>query len=352
MRYYCNICKADITKAECIYSINKFDRPLCRKHQDIERKINSTPVKEEQPIYQEPELVYQETELVYQAPEEEILEEDLDEEIIDEDVPKSRWKSIVKTVAVKSGKGIVKGIKKLADYSKKKLQIRKWKDSILRRMTMNQLKSLCFQNGVSTKKSDLKENRSGEMYWKERNCTKLELISRLKYNAKLEDIIVFAKRNHINIRDILSDINRKKTEWKVKEITEQLSKIGSDPLLELEKAIREFIPHRHYDKEFYFQDTLASYLKAKFEDTEIEVKRGSTRPDIVVEDVAIEVKGPTRDKDLQTIADKCLRYRQHFPNGMICVLFSVYVSKQRYDDWLEGMKRNYPDVKVIRIYNR
>ena len=161
MQYYCNICKTDITKAEFLFSINKFDRPLCRKHQDIERNINSNTVKEEQSVYQEPE--------------EEIIEEELDEEIIDEEVPKSRWKSLVKTVAVKSGKGIVKGIKKLADYSKKKLQIRKWKDSILRRMTMSQLKSLCFQNRVSTKKSDLKENRSGEMYWKERNLSLIHI---------------------------------------------------------------------------------------------------------------------------------------------------------------------------------
>jgi len=349
MDYKCDVCNEDITKAEFLYSIKNFDRPLCRKHQEIERKLNSTTVKEEQPIQQEPEPIYQEQEPVYEEPIETVEEGDLEEEIIDEDTPKSRWKSIVKAVAVKSGKGIVKGVKKIADYSKKKLQIRRWKDAILRRMTMSQLKNLCFQKRVSTKKSDLKENKSGEFYWKERNCTKLELIGRLKNNVKLDDIIDFAKRNHINIRDILSDINRKKAEWKVKEITEQLKNIGGDPLLELEKAIRQFTPQRHYDKEFYFQDTLASYLRAKYEDTEIEVSRGSTRPDIVVEGVAIEVKGPTRDKDLQTIADKCLRYRQHFPSGMICVLFSVYVSKQRYDDWLEGMKKNYPDVKIIRI---
>ena len=75
----------------------------------------------------------------------------------------------------------------------------------------------------------------------------------------------------------------------------------------------------------------------------------STRPDIITRGVAIEIKGPTSMRDLQTIADKCLRYPQYFPNGMICVLFNVSITDQLYFDWLNGMKRDFPDVKVIRI---
>lgn len=35
---YCNICKEPITAKECSYSINHYNRPLCRKHQDIAKK--------------------------------------------------------------------------------------------------------------------------------------------------------------------------------------------------------------------------------------------------------------------------------------------------------------------------
>jgi len=214
---------------------------------------------------------------------------------------------------------------------------------------MSQLKRLCFEKRVSTKKSELKQKRSGDFYWKEFNCTKVDLVSRLKNKVNLDDIISFAKRNHINIRDILRDIDLKKAEWKVKEITEIMKEGETNLLLEVEKIIREFRPLRRYEKEIFYQDSLASWLKSKFTDTDIEIPRGSTRPDIVVEGIAIEVKGPTFEKDLQTISDKCMRYCQYFPNGLICVLFNVYVSQQRYDDWEKGMKQTFPDVKIIRI---
>ena len=67
----------------------------------------------------------------------------------------------------------------------------------------------------------MKQSRSGDFYWKEYNCTKSELITRLRRKVKLDGIIDFAKRSHINIRDILRDIDRKKAEWKVKELTEK-----------------------------------------------------------------------------------------------------------------------------------
>ena len=261
------------------------------------------------------------------------------EEIIDSDeisidgAPKSGWKSLGRKVAVKMGKDIIKGVKKIADSSKKLGQIRKWKGAILRRMTMSQLKQLCFEKKVITKKIVLKEDeRSGELYWKELDCSKGDLVSRLRNKTPLDAIISFAKRNHINIRDILVNIDRKKAEWEVKELNEKISKNGNDFLLELEKAIRGFVPMPRYDIEIYYQDSLAIFLKSKFPDTKIEDPRGSTRTYIVVKEIAIEAKGPTSYRDLQSIADKCLRYKRYFPNGMICVLFSVNVNEHRYED--------------------
>ena len=331
MRYYCNICKKDITKAEFLYSIDKFDRPLCREHQQLERKLQEPTI--EQPIEPKPNLQY----------------EQLNEEEVTEEPQPSKLGTLLKRAVVATGKGIVKGAKKIADSTRKTIQVKHWKDDILRRMSMSQLKRLCFEKRVSTKKSELKENRSGGFYLKEYDCKKVDLVSRLRSKVPLDDIISFAKRNHINIRDILRDIDLKKAEWKVKEITEIMKEGGVNLILEVEKIIREFRPLRKYDKEIFYQDSLASWLKSKFPDTDIEISRGSTRPDIVVEGIAIEVKGPTFEKDLQTISDKCMRYCQYFPEGLICVLFNVYVNHQRYYDWENGMKKTFPDVKIIRI---
>jgi len=171
----------------------------------------------------------------------------------------------------------------------------------------------------------------------------------LKSKVPLDIIISFAERNYVNIKDILVDIHRTEAAWELKALAERSNKNGGSILLELEKIIREFVPLRRYDQELYYQDTLAQFLRSKFHDTEIEVSRGSTRPDIVVKGIAIEVKGPTSNRDLDTIANKCLRYRRYFPSGLICVLFSVNVTPQYYEDWLKAMQETHPDVRVIKI---
>ena len=335
MRYYCNICKKDITKAEFLYSIDKFDRPLCREHQKLEREK------------QEP-TINQTTNHTYRSPQTESKEEKADgpEEIIEES--QSKWKTLVKKAVVVTGKGIAKGVKKIADSTKKTMQIRRWKEDVLRRMYMNQLKRLCFEKRVSTKKSELKESRSGGFYWKEYNCTKGDLVDRLKNKVSLDDIISFAKRNHINIRDILRDIDKKKAEWRVKELSDIIEETGESIIPNLEKIILEFQPSRRYDNELPYQIELAGFLKSYYQDTKIEERRGNTRPDIVVEGVAIEVKGPTRDHDLVTLTDKCGRYRQYFPPNLIIVLFDIRVNQYRLNETVKSIKNIFPEVVIIK----
>lgn len=60
------------------------------------------------------------------------------------------------------------------------------------------------------------------------------------------------------------------------------------------------------------------------------------------------MKGPTRDKELVTIADKCLRYSKYFRQGIIIVLFNVSVNQYRYKDWLEKLTDIFPQVIVIK----
>jgi hypothetical protein len=332
MRYYCNICKKDITPGEFSYSKDKFGRPLCREHQELERRKQGSPIQIEKPAVERMVL----------EPAEPITEGLIDsEEKNNENAPKSRWRSL--------GKGILKGLKGIVRSSKKRSQIRKWKTSILRRMTMHQLEQLCFEKGISTTKKVLVEDdQSDEIFREEVKCSQGGLVARLKDKLPLDAIVSFAERSHINIRDILVEKARTEAQWEERDLIEKIDKKGSNKLLEIEKAIIEFPPMRRYNEELYYQDTLASFLRARFPDTRIEVTRGSTRPDIVVKGVAIEIKGPTNDGDLQTIADKCLRYKQYFPKGMICVLFNVNVTQHRYEDWVQGMKKTHPDVKIIK----
>jgi hypothetical protein len=130
-----------------------------------------------------------------------------------------------------------------------------------------------------------------------------------------------------------------------------MEKEGKIFINELQKAIYDFNPPRkYYREEILYQDTLAAHLIKEFPEgnVKVELARGPVRPDIVVNEVAIEIKGPTRDRDLETISHKCILYDQYFHGGLICVLFNVYVNQRRYDAWLKGMNDNYPNVIIIR----
>ena len=114
------------------------------------------------------------------------------------------------------------------------------------------------------------------------------------------------------------------------------------------QAIKEFKPFRQYKNEFPYQLDLARYLKEKFPNVVIEQQKGSSRPDIVVgDDIAIEVKGPTDNNALNTLTTKCLKYSGHYQH-LIIVLFEPTFSEGNYNEIIEGMKRSFPEVKVVR----
>jgi len=119
-----------------------------------------------------------------------------------------------------------------------------------------------------------------------------------------------------------------------------------EDLQRLKTLIEGFHPARKFGREIRYQDELYGYLLGKLgEGVTIEKQRGRSRPDIVVGNIAIEVKGPTTNTGLQTIADKIARYRLYF-SGIVCVLFDVQ-DETRYQEWLKGIRD--PTVAVIRI---
>lgn len=104
--------------------------------------------------------------------------------------------------------------------------------------------------------------------------------------------------------------------------------------------IKDFQPTRKYKDEFPYQIELQGWLKKDYPQSKIETQTGSSRPDIIIDQVAIEIKGPTTTKDLKTIADKLLRYRIYY-NHIIVVLFDVQMKDRYYNEWINGINNTY-----------
>ena len=116
----------------------------------------------------------------------------------------------------------------------------------------------------------------------------------------------------------------------------------------LVKEIKEFEPPREkLGLEYNYQLALHGWLKRSFPSAKIERQKGSARPDIIIQNIAIELKGPTTSGGLDTIASKAMRYRQHY-DAFIVVLFETKVSHKYYEDWLKGMKEQYPKAVIIK----
>lgn len=111
--------------------------------------------------------------------------------------------------------------------------------------------------------------------------------------------------------------------------------------------INTFTPSRKYKNEFGYHTELQGWLKSHFPNSKVEFQTGSSRPDIIIDNVAIEVKGPTNNQALNTLTTKCLKYSNHYAN-IIIVLFEPSFSERNYHEILIGIKKSFPHVEVIR----
>lgn len=241
---------------------------------------------------------------------------------------------IVKKVAVTTGKVIKKSATTITDTAQKAIQIRRWKDKILMRLEPNLIKQLARENRIRPEFVDKPTND--------------DYIDAIKNGVSLDDIVAFSKRNHVNIRDVLAEME----ELKIKEDNREIRNEGSaikDFYDEIIEAIKLFKPFQSYDKELPYQIELATYLRSRFQNKQVDIEqyRLSSRPDITIDGIAIEVKGPTGDRELETIANKCLLYGPSHPKGLIIVLFNISAGQFRYEEWLKKMNKQYPGVKII-----
>lgn len=109
---------------------------------------------------------------------------------------------------------------------------------------------------------------------------------------------------------------------------------------EVKDMIESFKPFKSYRFESDYHIGLAHHLKTKYPETRIEVQKSSSRPDITIGKIAIEVKGPTTSQGLDSIASKIMRYRNNFEDGLIIVLFNIQVSEGYYVEWETGIKKH------------
>lgn len=104
------------------------------------------------------------------------------------------------------------------------------------------------------------------------------------------------------------------------------SKIENFPnlVLELKDKIWNFKPLRKYQNESPYQIELAWYLKNNYPNLDIEKSIDYSRPDIIIDNIAIEIKWPTNMQALKTIPDKINSYlpKRDF---LFIVLFNINI---------------------------
>lgn len=221
------------------------------------------------------------------------------------------------------------------------------KKSILERFDIRQLKNCCRYYKIG--EPDPTKFNWGTGNLNKVRVTKEHWIEHVQRNVSLDDIKDYAKKQRIN----LSDIVREESTLAVQR--EQIIDPTAAPMpannpglmQDIIREIEEFQPAKAYKEESLYQVELNGWLKSKFPSADIEIQTGFSRPDIVIDNVAIEIKGPTKAKDLTSVLDKCHRYLQNYDH-LVVVLFDVDVQADRYSDWLDSVNTHFPDVPVIR----
>ncbi len=120
---------------------------------------------------------------------------------------------------------------------------------------------------------------------------------------------------------------------------ERLSHIP-DFIRDLENKISLYKPLRYHSKEEPYQMELAWFLRSHFKTLDIEVSKNDSRPDIVIDNVAIEIKWPTNKWELRTIPDKIIRYLKDW-DYLFIVLFKVEVDRDYYEEWVRDIYNTF-----------
>jgi hypothetical protein len=230
-------------------------------------------------------------------------------------------------------------------------KIMQWKNRILRTFYEGTVKQFCHERGINTmeKRWTTAVSMRGTSYDRQYNYyfTYEELIAALVKYVNLQTIMDFAKKKNIPVRDIELEVDQYYAKKKLVHapVVSQMNDELYHKILEKIDLFKPLLPY--YPNELSYQLDLGRYLLQYFPTAKLEEQRSSARPDIIIDNIAIEIKGPTYEKGLQSIADKCLRYPLYFEKGLIIVLFDVKVTSRFLEDWQKGLQNKFPNI-VIR----
>jgi hypothetical protein len=102
------------------------------------------------------------------------------------------------------------------------------------------------------------------------------------------------------------------------------------------KSIEGFEPSRRYRNEFGYHTELQGWLKAQFPSAKVEIQTGSSRPDIVIDNIALD-----------TLSSKCLKYLNYYSH-LVIVLFESNFSEGHYSEIVKGIENYSPNIRIIR----
>ncbi|GAB7016430.1 hypothetical protein [Methanogenium cariaci] len=111
---------------------------------------------------------------------------------------------------------------------------------------------------------------------------------------------------------------------------------------------RKFSDNHELEEDYHNQ--LHQWLKSVYPNAINDTnQRGSSRPDIVIDDICIEIKGPTRKNDVRDIGQKLFRYRNHYDPRIIVVFFypEINLESQYFCEFITGVNRDLPEVVII-----
>lgn len=118
-----------------------------------------------------------------------------------------------------------------------------------------------------------------------------------------------------------------------------LPKIVSD----IESKILKFESLTDYNNELWYHTDLARFLKQYYPNLTVELEVNYKRPDIVIDNIAIEVKWPTRMSDLKTIPDKINSYLKEW-DFLIIVLFNIDIVGYNEEKNIEAYKNKKNEI--------
>ena len=79
----------------------------------------------------------------------------------------------------------------------------------------------------------------------------------------------------------------------------------------------------------------------------VEYQTGSSRPDIVIGDTAIEVKGCTTDNDIDSLPGKCVKYSNYYTDIVFVLFEPVWTRNQHAYETFRGMLSNFDNVSIL-----